>query len=428
MLQPRGAPPSFDASPAYSRYVLALLFLVAVFALVDRQILGILSEALKREFGVSDTTFGLAAGPAFAVFYALAVLPIAQLADRGARRSVIAAGLLAWSALTFLTGFAASFLQLVALRFAIGVGEACSTPPAHALISDYFPPRRRAGALSVYTAGASTGIVLSYLAGGWLLEHYGWRAVFFALGAPGVALALLVLMTVRDASRGRFDAAPARDVALGAALREMLAWRTYRHLLAAFSLHSLSFMAAATWNPAFLARVHAMQPAEIGVWLGLGSALFTALGALSAGTLTNRTIARDARFALWWPGLASFVAAPLTIAFLFAPSRGLALACLAPSAFLFGFGTPGMHAVTQSLARPATRATAAALNLLSLTIVGSLGPFGVGWVNDRLAGVFGEQSVRWSLALAALILVWSGAHNFLAARTLREDAARAGRG
>ena len=414
--------PRFEASAAYTRYVLGVLFCVAVFALVDRQIFGMLIEPIKREFGVSDTWLGLASGLGFALFYAIAGLPIARWADRGVRRSIIALGLFAWSALTLASGFVTSFGQLVAARLAIGVGEAAGTPPAHALLSDYFPPARRAGALSVYTAGASLGVFLAYLAGGWIQELWGWRGVFLCLGAPGMLLALVVRLSVREPPRGRFEAGPPRRVATRAALRELLGLASYRHLVAAFGLHSLAFTAASIWNPAFLARIHGMGAGEIGTTLAFGSAACMGLGILAAGRVIDRLAARDLRWTLWCPGLATAATAPLTIAFLFAPSRAAALACLAPSALLMGFGTPGLHAAAQELASPATRATAAALNLLVLTLVGAgLGPTLVGALNDALAGALGAEAIRWSLALAAATAAWSGAHALLAARTFRAD-------
>jgi len=422
-------PPPFEASAAYSRYVLGVLFLVAVFALVDRQIFGMLIEPIKREFEVSDSWLGLASGLSFALFYAIAGLPIARWADRGVRRSIIALGLFAWSALTLASGLVSSFGQLVVARLAIGVGEAAGTPPSHALLSDYFPPARRAGALSVYTAGASLGVFLAYLAGGWIQELWGWRAVFLCLGAPGMALALLVRTSVREPPRGRFEAAAPRPVATHTALRQLLGLASYRHLLAAFSLHALAFTGASMWNPAFLARIHGMQAGEIGTMLAFGSAACMGLGILAAGRVIDRLAARDVRWTLWGPGLASLATAPFTLAFLFAPTRSLALLYLAPAALLTGFGTPGMHAATQELARPSTRATAAALNLLVLTLVGAgLGPTLVGASNDALAGVFGAEAIRWSLALAAATAAWSGVHALLGARTFRADREAAARG
>ena len=417
------SPPDVDSfgpeSPAYARYVLGVLFFVGVFALVDRQIFGMLIEPLKQEFHVSDTWLGLASGLSFALFYGAAGIPIARLADRGNRRGILAAGLGLWSALTLASGFATSFAQLVVARLAIGVGEAAGTPTAHALIADYFPPERRTRALAVYSAGASAGVILAYLVGGWVQEVWGWRGVFLALGAPGVALSFLVRTTVREPRRGRFETRAVTPLSTREALRRLLAQPAYRFVLASFALHSLAHSAASMWNPAYLARVHGMAPREIGTLLALGSASFAALGVITGGVVTDRLAAADRRWLLRLPGFASLAYAPLSLLFLFAPNRELALVGLASSAFLSGIAIPGMHAATQELAEPTSRATASALNLLILTLVGSgLGPTLVGVANDLLAGSLGDGAVRWSLALAAMVNAGSGTQALLGARRL----------
>lgn len=410
-------------SAAYGRYVLFLLFLVGVFALVDRQIFGMLIEPIKQEFEISDTWMGLASGLSFALFFAAAGIPIARLADRGSRRTILAVGLGAWSILTLVSGLTTTFAQLVIARLGIGVGEAAGTPTAQALIADYFPPERRARALAIYSVGASVGVVLSYLVGGYVLELWGWRGVFVALGAPGIALAVLVRLTLREPRRGRFDASPASPVSTREAIRQLLAEPAYRFVVTAFALHSLSHSAAAMWNPAYLARVHQMAPREAGTLLAFGSASFSALGVIVGGFVTDRLAASDRRWLLRLPGAASVAYAPLSLLFLFAPSRTLALVGLATSAFLSGIAIPGMHAAIQELARPSTRATAAALNLMVLTLVGQgLGPTLVGIANDVLAPRLGDGAVRWSLAFAALVCAGSGTQALLGARRLLTSA------
>jgi MFS family permease len=403
--------------------LLALLFLVGVFALVDRQIFGMLIEPIKAEFEVSDTWLGLASGLSFALFYAAAGIPIARAADRGSRVRILSLGLGIWSALTLLSGFASSFAQLVLARLAIGVGEAAGTPTAHALIADAFPAERRARALSIYTAGASAGVILAYLLGGFILELWGWRGVFIALGAPGLGLALVVRLTLREPRRERAALETAAASSARRALAALLGQPAYRQLLIAFALHSLAYTAASMWHPAFLSRVHGMAPREVGTWLALGSASFSALGILLGGAITDRLARRERSWLLRLPAYASAGYAPLSLLFLFAPTRELALAGLASSALLSGLAIPGMHAATQALATPSSRATAAALNLLVLTLIGAgLGPTLVGVANDVLAARFGSEAVRWSLALAALTGGWSGLHALLGARRLRSSA------
>ena len=162
---PRGGNPSL-LSPAYRSYALGLLVVVNVFNFLDRQILSILLEPIKRDLRLSDTALGFLTGLAFALFYTFAGIPIARWADHGVRRSIIALGLAVWSGMTALTGLAQTFTQLALARVGVGVGEAACSPPAHSLLSDYFPPERRATALSILALGVPLGIMIGYLAGG----------------------------------------------------------------------------------------------------------------------------------------------------------------------------------------------------------------------------------------------------------------------
>ena len=174
-----------EPSRAYANYVLAVLVLVYVFNFIDRQILAILLQPIKDDLGVSDTAMGFLTGLAFALFYTLAGIPIARLADGGTRRTVIAVGVAVWSAMTAASGLARSFAQLAAARVGVGVGEAAASPAANSLISDYFPPERRATALAIYNMGANVGIMFGFFAGAWIGESLGWRAAFALVGLLG---------------------------------------------------------------------------------------------------------------------------------------------------------------------------------------------------------------------------------------------------
>jgi len=425
-----GRASTFDASPAYTTYVLAVLFCVAVFNMLDRQILGMLVEPIKQEFGVSDTAMGFLTGPSFALFYALAGIPIARWADRGVRRSIIAIGLFLWSGLTLASGFVQGFGQLVVARLGVGVGEAAGTPPSHSLISDYFPPERRGAALATFTVGASTGVALAYLVGGWVSEHWGWRAVFVVAGVPGVVLALLIRFTVREPPRGRFDetATTAADMPRENwldAVRVLARMPAYRHLVAAAALHSFAFSGSMIWYPPFLTRVHALSPSEIGTTLALFSSLPTGIGIFLGGIATDRLSRRDVRWLQGYAGVTMLLFAPFALGFLFLPSRTLAFASLVVAAFMMGSSTPGIHIATQALAPARMRSLASALNLLLLSLVGAgLGPLAVGVLNDVLAPTYGDEAVRYTLSLVAATAIWSAIHNGLSARHLARDLER----
>ena len=188
--------------PFYRYYVLAVLTVVYVFNFVDRQLLVILQEPIKAELNLSDTQLGLLTGFAFALFYVICGIPIARWADKGNRRTIIALALTIWSVMTAMCGLAANYTHLLLARVGVGVGEAGGSPPAHSMISDIFKPKNRALALSVYSIGIYIGILIGFAAGGFLADAFSWRLAFFVVGIPGVALALLVLLTVREPIRG----------------------------------------------------------------------------------------------------------------------------------------------------------------------------------------------------------------------------------
>ncbi|MEO0320634.1 MAG: MFS transporter, partial [Pseudomonadota bacterium] len=192
-------------SKGYQYLVLFLLTGVYTFNFLDRQIMGILAPAIKGEFGLSDTQLGLLSGIAFAILYTTLGIPIARLADRHNRVTIIALSLAVWSGFTALCGIAQNFSQLILARIGVGIGEAGGTPPAHALISDYFPKEARAGALAIYSMGIPIGITIAYLGGGWIVQNFDWRTAFLGLGIPGVLLAIILRLVVREPERGLID-------------------------------------------------------------------------------------------------------------------------------------------------------------------------------------------------------------------------------
>src|SRR5262245_25541666 len=192
-------------SPAYLRYALTILCLVYAVNFLDRQILAILLQSIKQELQLTDTHLGLLSGTAFGLFYATLGVPIARLADRSSRKSVMVVCLALWSVMTVLCGTAASFALLLAYRIGVGVGEAGGTPPAHSMISDYFPPEKRATALGVFALGVPIGHLIGNSVGGWLDEVVGWRLAFVAAGAPGLVLAVVVALTLREPPRGHSE-------------------------------------------------------------------------------------------------------------------------------------------------------------------------------------------------------------------------------
>lgn len=426
MSAPAGSTAARDGavSTAYASYVLALLFVVYVFNFIDRQVLAILLEAIKADLGASDTAMGVLSGFAFALFYTCAGIPIARWADRGSRRSIIALGLGAWSAMTAASGLARSFAELALARVGVGVGEAAGSPPAHSLIADYFPPERRATALSIYATGVYVGAMLAYLGGGFIVTHFDWRTAFLVVGLPGVPLAVLVRTTVRELPRGYSEPTPAHaaPVSIGEVVRYLAARPSFVALTAGASCAALGGYGMLAWGPAFLGRVHGMDSVAIGTWLGLSIGIAGSAGAYLGGVLADRMGVRDRRWYMWLPAAEIVAAVPFALGFLLLESRVAALACFVPFYFLANMYIGPMLSMTQGLVQLRMRATASAILLFALNIVGlGAGPFVVGALNDALGGRFGAEAIRYSLAAVAAMSLVAGWCFLRASRTLRED-------
>ncbi len=411
--------------------MLGLLFVAYVFNFVDRQIVSILLEPIQQELGVSDSAMGFLTGPAFAVFYATLGIPIARLSDLWVRRSIIAIGLAVWSGMTAASGLVTSYAQLAWARVGVGVGEAALSPAAHSLIADYFAVERRATALGVYAMGIHIGILFGVLAGGWLEEFWGWRHAFLAVGLPGVALALVVQLTLREPERGRHDPRPAAGApdpglpTVGEVMRYLAGLRSFRHLSLGIGLVAFSGYAFAVWAPTFLRRVHEMSGGELGTKFGIALGVGGAIGSVLAGWLADRLGRGDVRWWLWLAALASFGPLPFTLVFFFHPSADVALAVAFPGLLVAAMYQGPVFSTVQSLAPVRMRAVAAGVLMFVTNIIGlALGPQTVGWLNDGVFAAHGDEAVRWSLAAVAVVAgLWATVHFALAARALPADLA-----
>jgi MFS family permease len=410
-------------------WALGALFVVYIFNFVDRQILATLLQPIKEELGASDTQMGLLAGLAFALFYTFLGIPLARWADHGSRVALISLGLVVWSAMTAVSSFARSFVQLALARVGVGVGEASFTPAAHSLISDYFPPERRATALAIFAIGANMGTFLASAGGGWVAHHVGWRPAFLLVGLPGLLVAAIFRATVPEPPRGRFDPPGSiRPATLGESLAYLARSRAFVCIALSAALHGFSSYGSGMWNTVFLMRVHGLNVAEAGLVIGTLSAVVGATGAYVVGRLTDHLGRRDARWYMWLPAATSVLALPSVLAFLWLDGASVAIAAYLPGAMLANSWVGPTYAMTQGVAPPRMRALAAAVLVFAFNLVGlGIGPLAVGALNDRLTPHFGLEAVRYSLMLAAIPHVLAALFNLLAARTLREDLALAAR-
>jgi MFS family permease len=424
----QAADATFEASDGYRRYVLGLLLVVYVVNFIDRSIVNILLQPIKEEFQPSDTALGFLSGVAFAIFYATLGIPIARWADRGVRRDIIALALFVWSGMTALCGLARTFPQLVLARVGVGVGEAGCSPPAHSLLSDYYPPERRGTAFSIYALGIPLGTAFGFFLGGWMAETLGWRAAFLLVGLPGLALALVVRFTLREPPRGhseaRRESGPAPEPM--AVIRVMARLASFRHLAAAATLHAFVGYGVAAWNAAFLVRSHGMSLGEVGSWLAVIAIVFGGLGTFLGGYLADRLTPRDARWALWVPGVSTLIAVPFAVAFYLWQDVRVALALAGIPVFFGAMYLGPTFSITQALAPLRMRAVASAFLLFLINLIGlGLGPQVTGIASDLLAPRLAEESLRGALVGMVALNLWSGLHYFLGARTLRAELAGA---
>lgn len=434
---PTPAPTPDTASNPYASssacwYALVLLTLVYTFNFVDRQLLAILQESIKAELALSDSQLGLLTGFAFAIFYVTAGIPIARWADRGNRRNIVSLALLIWSGMTALSGFVQNYAQLLLARIGVGVGEAGGSPPSHSIISDIFPPSRRATALGFYSMGVNIGILFGFLAGGWLNEFFGWRTAFLVVGIPGVLLALLLRFSLREPLRGVHDGAPetpGEAVSFGEVLAVLKSRRTFIHIALGAGLNAFCGYGVANWSASFLIRTYQMPTGELGTWLAGIIGLAGAIGVFFGGILADRLAQRDQRWYAWVPCIAGFCIVPFMVATYLVDSAYAALLTMIIPGFLFQTYLGNTIATTHAIVGPRMRATASAILFLILNIIGlGAGPWTVGFVSDLLAPSLGSESLRYAmLYVLPPVMAWSATHYWLAARSIREDIAAAPR-
>ena len=407
----------------YRNYVLLVLTGVYTFNFIDRQILVILQESIKADLGLSDTQLGLLTGFAFALFYVTLGIPIARFADRSNRKNIIAVSLTVWSAMTALSGFVQNFWQLLLARIGVGVGEAGGSPPAHSIISDYFPAEKRATALSIYSMGIYIGILFGYLAGGWINQYFGWRMAFMAIGLPGIMYALVVFFTVKEPARGQTDkvSKKADEVAgLIAVTKHLLSYKTFLYLAFACGLTTFGSYGVGNFTPPFLARVHGLDSATIGTWLSLTSGIGGGLGTFLGGYLADKLGRKDVRWYLWISIIAgAFKLIPATI-FFFSENAQLVLIATFFSTFAVGIFLGPSLAVIHNLVTAKMRAFASAILFFVLNLIGlGFGPMVIGMVSDFLEPTYQQYSLRWAFTLTyftgigAMILYYKASQHYI---------------
>lgn len=401
---PRAAKPHF--SERYKQLVLVLLVVAYTLNFIDRTIIATIGQAIKEDLKITDTQLGLLGGLFFALLYTFLGIPLARFAERFNRVNIITGAIVIWSAFTALCGTAANFATLALYRFGVGVGEAGLSPPAHSLISDYYPPNRRASALAVYSFGIPLGSMLGAVIGGEIVQHFSWKAAFMVVGLPGLAIAIAIRLLIREPPRGHSEpegvvpipeAVTAeehgRPMGLAAELREMGAviatlfgkWPVLNMVLGVTLVSTAGYGGGQFVPPYFLRAFH-LSYGTVGLVTGLVAGVGQGVGTLAGGFLTDRLAKSGARWYALVPAIGVTVAYPFIVAIYTAGSWQTAAALLIlPGLFSYTYLGP-TFGVIQNMVSTRRRATATAILFFFLNLIGlGGGPPLTGWIIDHLS-------------------------------------------
>ena len=421
----------FHVSKNYSIYVLALMWLAGLFRFMDIQVFAVVLESIRKEFLFTDTQLGYLSGIAFAIFYATLGIPIAWLADHYSRRNILSIVLAIWSGMTALCGTATGFISLFLARMGVGVGEAGANPTIHSLLADYFPSAKRGTIFAIVNTSIPAGVFAGFMYGGWVLEHYDWRVTFYAYGVPGVILAILFWLTLREPPRGYSETGgtPTESVKFIDTVKYLWKLRSYRHLVVATTIMTVGAYGSGIWIPSFFQRIHGLKIGEVTFWLAWIYGVGGITGSLLGGWLSDRLSSKqqDARWYVRVPGIAALMILPFSFfVYLWGHPYQAMMVHIGTTILMHVYLGPA-YGTVQTLAGVKRRAMASGFNLLVINFLGiGFGPVIVGYASDYMNSIYGNSSIRYSLlGLVVIAYTWSALHFFLAGRTLRADIATA---
>lgn len=449
------AAPSFQGygTKAYRAYVLLVLVVIYTFNFIDRLLISIVQEPIKAEFGVSNFQLGLLGGPVFAILYTLLGIPIARLAERSNRITIVSIGAAIWSVMTALCGVSANFIQLALCRLGVGIGEAACVPPSQSAIADYFPADRRASALAIFSLGIPIGSAMAYVGGGWLVANFDWRTAFLLLGAPGIAAALLLKLTVKEPPRATAQAKPP---SFGETLKALSKKASFWHIAFGGALISFVGYGSSQFLVSHLVRNYDLgatiqeEYAHAAYAMGLVAGVSTALGTFLGGFLSDRLAPKHTHVHSWLPALGVAMAIPFYVLSFYQTEFIWAFAFLMVAPIFHYMYLGPMYAVTMGVSTPLQRATAVAILILIVNLIGyGLGPPTVGALNDMFASnILADTSaltladcnprtmaeanaaicgnaqglgLKYALGCTILVLGWAAIHFLLSGRTLLKD-------
>ena len=400
------------SSNGYRRYVLFILTLVYTLNFIDRNLIALLLQPIKADLRLSDTQLGFLTGIAFGLFYATIGLPIARLADRGNRVSITAFAIGTWGLTVMGCVVVRNFVQLVFARVAAAVGEAGCMPPTYSLLGDYFPaPADRVRGMAIYWLGAPLSALISFILGGWLSARYGWRLTFFIMGIPGLLIAPLVKLTVREPRQMISQTTPSARASIRQVFEALWRQSASRNLAIAVTLLVVTANGLTPWYAAFMMRSHGMGTAETGIWLGSIFGATGIVGILAGGYSAARWLPDGERAQMRLSAVFVASLAPFSILFLLLPHTGQALCALVPVGVVFVLFIAPAFTLMQRLVATEIRATTMAVVLMFANLVGmGLAPQIVGLLSDFLSPFVGNDSLRFAMMAMSMVCLWSAYH------------------
>jgi MFS family permease len=389
--------------------VAAMLAVVYTLNFLDRQFLSILAEPVRRELHFSDTQLGELTGLTFALFYTAFGIPVAAMADRWHRVRIIAAACTIWSLFSATCGLATNFATLALARIGVGIGEAGGSPPSYSVISDYFPPEKRATGLAIYSLGVPFGLMIGAFSGGRIAEAYGWRVAFFVVGGVGLLLVPLLLLLVKEPQRGRFDVIPVEpltpiDEKPSSFNTILLFVTTPKLMFTGLSAGLTSFVGYAllVFTPSLLIRDKGMTLHDVANYYSIMLGISVGFGTWVSGVIVDKLgTKRPMAYALV-PGAAILLSLPFVAVLAYVQSWQWALVLLIiPSALNIMYLAPAL-AVVQNAVKSERRGTVGALLLFLLNLIGlGGGPTFVGAMSDHFKALGDPHSLT-----SAVIWLW----------------------
>jgi predicted MFS family arabinose efflux permease len=389
----------------------------------------LLLQPIKDDLHLSDTQLGLLTGLAFGLFYATLGLPMARWADRGNRPTITALAIAVWGATVMSCVLVANFVQLVLARVAAAVGEAGCMPTTYSLLGDYFPaPAERTRAMSIYWLASPLAALTSFIFGGWLNDHYGWRTAFLVMGLPALPVALLVKTTISEPRTPALIPAAAKQLpTLSDVLATLWRERSCRHLGIVIVLLFTMWQGLGPWFAAFMIRSHGMGTTALGVWLGLIFGIGGIGGTLLGGFVASRRFAGDERAQMRFSAVMTALLVPCIVVFLFVPGKEPALIALVPLIVVGNVFLGPAFALLQRLVADEMRATTLSVVMLFANLIGmGVGPQLVGILSDLLRASLGSNSLRVAMLSMSLAALWAALEFRKIGETIREDLAATG--